>query len=97
MAEEVRRLRERVHDRGDVGELLLDRIAVRRVAALPAATAVDRAQREAIGEQRLEEAEAEVLDARPVDEDKRPSGSASLEGDTPSVTGRCVLHCVPRL
>jgi hypothetical protein len=35
MAQEVGGLGERVHDGGDVRELLLDRIAVRRVAASP--------------------------------------------------------------
>jgi hypothetical protein len=65
VAEEVGGLRERVHDRCDIDELLLDRVAVRRVAALPAATPFDRVQREAVGEKRLDEAEAEPFDARP--------------------------------
>lgn len=80
VAEKVGGLRKRVHDRGNVGKLLLDRVAVRRVAAVAATAAVDCVEREALGQQRLDEAEAEALDARPMDEDERPAGSTSLVG-----------------
>lgn len=93
VAEKVGGLRERVHDRGHVGKLLLDRIAVRRVAAVPATAAVDSVEREALGQQRIDEAEAEALDARPVDEDERRAGSTSLVGDARSISRRHVLHC----
>jgi hypothetical protein len=83
---------ERVHDRGDVRELLLDRVAVRRVAALPAAAPVDRMDSEAVPQQRLEEAEAEALDARPVNENERRPRSAALVSDPRSIARPNVLH-----
>ena len=74
VAEDVRRLREGVHESGDVRKLLFDGIAVRRISALSAATAVDRIEREPVAQQRLDEPKGEVLHARPVDENEQRAG-----------------------
>jgi hypothetical protein len=67
VTEHVGRLRERIHNRRDICELLLDPVTVFGVAALSAAPPIDCVEGEALGEERLDKAEAPAVTARSVD------------------------------
>jgi len=84
VAEEVRRLVDRVDDGGHILELAVDRV-LHGIAALAAATAIDREDGKAIDQGGDEEVEAPVGARRPVDEHERRPLAAPPVPDPRSV------------
>lgn len=84
VSEEAGRLVDRVHDRGHILELTLDRV-FHSIAALTAATAVERVDAKAIDEGGDDKPEAPVGARRPVDEDERRPLAAPPVPDPRSV------------
>ncbi len=90
VSEETRRLVDRVHERGRVLELPLDRVLT-AIAAFAAAPAVDREDRKTIDQSRNEQIEAPVRARRPMEKHERRPFPASPIGDRRSVARLDVL------